>query len=189
MNMYLRLLVVLVRARLRGRCSPLGPNGLPLRVRPGDLDPLGHMNNGVYFSIFDLGRIELMVRSGMWKRFRERGWYGVVTAETGNFRRELRPFRRFHLHTEVLGWDERHLYFQHRIVSGGRLCTSAVIQIRFLSRDGQRITPEDLLQTLPEAPQQRPELPDWVHDWSKSTYEHARAQESAQQPHPESARS
>jgi acyl-CoA thioesterase FadM len=174
--MYLRLLVVLVRAKLRGRGSALGPNRVPLRVRPSDLDPLGHMNNGVYFSIFDLGRIELMVRSGIWKRFRERDWYGVVTAETGTFRRELRPFRRFDLHTELLGWDERHLYFQHRITSGGKLCTHAVIQLRFLSKDGAKVGPDELLATLPEPPE-RPELPTWVSEWSRSSYEHARSLE------------
>ena len=177
MNMYLRLIVVLVRARLRGAASPLGPCRTPLRVRPTDLDPLGHVNNGVYFSIFDLGRVELILRSGLYQRFRRRGWYAVVTAETGTFRRELRAFRRFDLHTEVLGWDERHLYFQHRIVSGGRLATNAVVQVRFLSRDGQRVTPDDLIETLPEVPE-RPELPDWVRDWSKSSYAHARAQEA-----------
>lgn len=184
MNMYLRLIVVLIRAKLRGPAPLLGPCRTPLRVRLSDLDPLGHMNNGVYFSIFDLGRVELLLRSGLYRQFRSRGWYAVVTAETGTFRRELRPFRRFDLHSEVLGWDERHLYFQHRILSAGRLATHSVVQVRFLSRDGQRLAPSDLLETLPEVPE-RPELPDWVSDWSKSTYEHARAQET---PKPEESR-
>lgn len=178
MNMFLRMIVVLVRARLSRKGDPLGPGRIPLRVRPTDLDPLGHMNNGVYFSIFDLGRIDLMLRSGMYQRFRDAGWFGVVTAETGTFRRELKPFRRFELDTRVLGWDERHLYYEHRIFSGGRMATSAVIQIRFLSRTGERIEPQRVMDLLPEVPE-RPELPAWVTDWAKSSFEHTRAAELA----------
>lgn len=176
MNMFLRLIVVLVRARLGGKSDPLGPGHVPLRVRPTDLDPLGHMNNGVYFSIFDLGRIDLMLRSGTYRRFRKAGWFGVVTAETGTFRRELKPFRRFELETRVLGWDERHLYYEHRVYSGGRMTTNAVIQLRFLSRSGDRVEPQRVMDLLPGAPE-RPELPAWVADWAKSTFEHSRSVE------------
>ena len=174
--MFLRLVVVFLRSRLRGRARPLGPVRTPFRVRLSDLDPLGHVNNGVYFTLFDLGRVELMLRSGMYRRFNERGWYVVVAAETGTFRRELRPFRRFDLDTRILGWDERHLYFEHRVVSGGRTATSAVVQVRFLARDGERIAPERVVDLLPNAPN-RPQLPEWVAEWGKKSYEHARSLE------------
>jgi acyl-CoA thioesterase FadM len=188
MNMFLRLIVVVVRARLRGQAPTLGAGRIPLRVRLRDLDPLGHMNNGVYFSIFDLGRIDLILRSGMYARFTQRGWYAVVTAETGSFRRELKPFRRFDLETRVIGWDERHLYFEHRIVSGGRLATSAVVQLRFLSRSGERIEPGQVMALMPDEPT-RPDLPTWVADWGKSVYKHSRASESTTEPEYELARS
>ena len=181
MNMYLRLLVVAFRAWRRGRASALGPGRIPFRVRPTDLDPLGHVNNGVYFTLFDLGRIDLMLRSGMYRRFNKAGWFAVVSAETGTFRKELKPFRRFELETRVLGWDERHLYYEHRVLSGGRLATSAVIQIRFLSRSGERIEPQRVLDLLDE-PAPRPELPAWVVDWGKASFEHAKAAEQAPAP-------
>lgn len=177
MNMLLRLIVVLIRTRLRGKAAPLGPCRVPFRVRLSDLDPLGHMNNGVYFSIFDLGRIDLMLRSGLYSRMRKHGWYAVVTAETGSFRRELKPFRKFELDTRVIGWDDRHLYFEHRMFTGGLLATNAVIQLRFLSREGERIEPERVAELLPETPE-RPELPPWVTDWAKSTYQHTRSNEA-----------
>jgi len=53
------------------RASPLGSTDvgrMTFRVVPTDLDVLGHMNNGVYFSLMDLGRIDLMIRTGAWKR-------------------------------------------------------------------------------------------------------------------------
>lgn len=179
MNMVLRLLVLGVRTRFGRRVAALGPCRTPFRVLPTDLDLLGHMNNGVYFSIFDLARVDLMTRSGLLGKFREQGWYPVVTAETASFRRSLNPFRRFDVHTRIVGWDERHLYLEHRAVSGGRLTTTALIQARFLSRSGERITPQQLIDLLEEPPD-RPELPDWVAQWSAASYEHSRELARAQ---------
>lgn len=176
MNMWLRVIAVLIRSRLRGKLDPLGPCRTPFRVRFSDLDALGHMNNGVYFSIFDLGRVELMLRSGMYQRFKKQGWFAVVSAETGSFRRELKPLRRFVVETRIMGWDERAVYAEHRIISGGKLATSAVVQLRFLSRSGERIEPQRLMDLMP-GEISRPDLPAWVSDWSKSVYEHARASE------------
>ena len=59
---------------------------LPLRVLPTDIDIALHVNNGMYLSLMDLGRFDLMVRSGVWTRMRRRGWGPVVAAETIAFR-------------------------------------------------------------------------------------------------------
>ncbi|SFT82599.1 Acyl-CoA thioesterase FadM [Actinopolyspora lacussalsi subsp. righensis] len=173
MNMLLRLVVLAVKTVFGRRVHPLGPCYTNFRVAPTDLDLLGHMNNGVYFSIFDLGRIDLMLRAGILRRIRPKGWYAVVTNETGSFRRPLRPFRAFTLRTRIIGWDERHLFMEHRAVSGGKLTTTAVIQLRFLSKTGERVTPEQVANLLP-GPVERPELPEWVAQWSKAGYEHTR---------------
>ncbi|RCW39954.1 acyl-CoA thioesterase FadM [Halopolyspora algeriensis] len=173
MNMFVRLVVLGIRARLRSRVDPLGTCRTPFRVLPTDLDLLGHMNNGVYFSIFDLARVDLMQRSGLLPKFRKQGWYPVVTAETASFRRSLNPFRRFDVDTRIVGWDERHLYVEHRVTTGGNLATTAMIQVRFLSRSGERIAPERLIGLLDESPQ-RPELPGWVAEWSAAGYDHSR---------------
>ncbi|WP_019853038.1 thioesterase family protein [Actinopolyspora mortivallis] len=175
MNMLLRLLLVVLKSTFRPRVDPLGPCTTNFRVSPTDLDLLGHMNNGVYFSVFDLGRIDLMLRSGLLRLMRSRGWHAVVTNETGSFRRPLRPFRAFTLRTRILGWDEQHFYLEHRVTSEGRSTTTAVIQLRFLARDGEKITPERIVGLLP-GPVRRPELPPWVLEWSKASYEHRAAE-------------
>ena len=45
----------------------LGISYLTLRVCPGDLDTSLHMNNGRYWTLMDLGRTDLMLRSGFWR--------------------------------------------------------------------------------------------------------------------------
>lgn len=174
MNMFVRLVILGIKMRLGRKLDLLGTGRTRFRVRPTDLDVLGHMNNGVYFSIFDLARVDLMTRSGLFAQLNKNGWYGVVTTQTGTFRRSLKPFRRFEIDTRIIGWDDRHLYFEHAVTCGGKLTTSAVIQVRFLSRSGERIDPQRLVDTV--APMaNRPNLPDWVEQWAKSTFEHAKA--------------
>ena len=40
----------------------------------------------------DLARLDLMIRSGLWKILEANGWYPVVVAETVQFRRSLNLF-------------------------------------------------------------------------------------------------
>ena len=56
---------------------------------PTDLDINRHMNNGVYFSIMDVARFDMLVRNGVWKMMRDNDWYPVVASETITFRKSL----------------------------------------------------------------------------------------------------
>ncbi|MBJ7417049.1 MAG: thioesterase family protein, partial [Niveispirillum sp.] len=68
MNLIFRLLRVVLAALLSGRrVEPLGTSILGFRVWLNDIDTNLHMNNGRYFTIADLGRVDLMIRTGMLK--------------------------------------------------------------------------------------------------------------------------
>lgn len=67
--MIFRLAWLSIRSRFGPRIQPTEVARTGFRVWPTDLDVLMHMNNGVYLSIMDLGRIDLMARSGAWDRF------------------------------------------------------------------------------------------------------------------------
>jgi len=90
------------RSPRRSPVSPFGPCLTPFRVWFTDLDPLLHMNNGIYLCIMDLGRLDLMIRSGLWRVVNAQRWYTVVVAETIQFRRSLNLFQRFTISTRVL---------------------------------------------------------------------------------------
>ena len=103
MNLLLRLLWLLLTARRRQPASVLGPCESGFRVLPNDLDVLLHMNNGRYFSIMDLARVDLMARSNVWPKLKSRGWYPVVVRETMDFRRSLQLFDCYAVGTTVIG--------------------------------------------------------------------------------------
>lgn len=120
MNLWLRLLWLVASARFRGALAlPFDVSRVPFRVWPHDLDTSLHMNNGRYWTLMDLGRTDLMLRGGLWRAWLKHGWTPVVSAGKIRFRRELRPFRAFHLETRILCWAETWLVIEHRLVSRG----------------------------------------------------------------------
>lgn len=94
MNLLVRLALVLLGASRRGRLDLFALSDLPMRVWPTDLDVQMHMNNGRYLSLMDLGRIDLLVRSGFWAEARRRGWFPLVGASAIEYRRPLRASER-----------------------------------------------------------------------------------------------
>lgn len=121
MNLWFRLLLLLLTSPFRPRLTPPGEASvLAFRVWPHDLDTSLHMNNGRYWSLMDLGRTDLMLRTGLWRAVLRHRWVPVVNAGTIRFRRELRLFRAFRIETAILCWNESWLVMQHRVVSRGR---------------------------------------------------------------------
>jgi acyl-CoA thioesterase FadM len=134
------------------------------RVLPTDLDILRHMNNGVYLSIFDIGRFDMLRRNGVWQIFADRGWYPVVASETITFRKSLRLWQRFTVESRIIGFDDRAAYVKHRAVVDGEIYAEAFIKARFLKRVGGTVRVQELLDAVGQAPQ-TVQLPDWLVRW------------------------
>ena len=118
-NHLIRLLRLLLRPR-GPIISPLLPCRTHFRVGPTDLDILGHVNNGKYFSLMDLARVDLIARAGLLPHLRRRGWVPVVVAETIQLRRSLSLFQAFVIHTRVLGWDDKAFVLDQHFERGTR---------------------------------------------------------------------
>lgn len=164
--MLLRTIFVILRARRRPKLTIDAVGRLQLRVYPTDTDIALHLNNGVYFSMMDLGRYDLLVRAGVWAQLRKRGWYPVSVSETITFRKSLKTWQRFTLETRLLGYDERASFVEQRVVVSGEVYASAIIKARFLKRAGGIVTVEEL-RALPGGDALTAPIPDWVERWSK----------------------
>lgn len=159
MNLLLRLLWLAVAGGARGTVPVLGPCRTPFRVWPTDLDVLRHVNNGVYFSIMDVARVDLMRRAGLWRPLLARGWYPVAAAATIQFRRPLTLFQSFEIVTRVLAWDEKAFLLEQRFERGGEAVALAYVRARFLAKGGGRVAPADLLALAGLAPDAAPARP------------------------------
>lgn len=166
MNLFLRLVLVLLTYRLRPRCEKLGPVRKRFLVWPPDLDVLGHVNNGVYLSMLDVARVDWMLRAGLWGPLRRRGYYPVVAAETIRFRRSLQLFQAFEVETRMLGWDDRAFIVRHRFLRGEELVAEAVVRARFLRRKGGTVSSQELLEAI-DVTEASPPLPEWIESWNR----------------------
>lgn len=157
MNLYLRLFWVWFSARFRSAISnPFLPARLNLRVFPNDLDVFLHLNNGRYLTLMDLGRMDYVLRCGLGRLMRERGWYAVAAAVEIRYLRPVQIARRVTLVTRLADWDNVSFAMEQRFESGGKLCARAFIsgQVR---RGRERVPPAELWKALgwqvPEAPE------------------------------------
>jgi acyl-CoA thioesterase FadM len=112
MSLLFRLLLLIFTSRRRSRLNVLDTCITPFRVWLNDLDVLLHMNNGRYLTILDLARVDLMMRSGLWRQLNAQRWYPVVTLETIRFHRSLELGNRYDVRSRVIGWDEKHIFIE-----------------------------------------------------------------------------
>ena len=117
-----------------------------------------HLNDGRYVSLSGLGRVDLMLRTGLLRRALKRGWYPVVGAVVIRYRREIRAFEKFELHSRILGWDEKWFYFEHRFEKAGEVAALAYARGVMRTREGA-VHPADVL-TLVQWTEPSPPLPD-----------------------------
>lgn len=137
------------------------------RVWPGDLDELRHVNNGVYLSMLDLARYELLKRSGVWNRMREARLYPVVAAQTIAYRKSLRLGHRFGIETRILGYDDRAVFLEQRFVVHGEIYARAFILGRFLRRGGGVVPMAEVGRQVRIDVDAHP-APEWLREWART---------------------
>ena len=172
-NLLWRTLLVIARARRSVRRSgkrlpPSAVGRIRLTTLPTDIDILKHMNNGRYLSVFDLGRWDLLVRTGLLEEMNTHGWYPVVSSETVTFRKSLNLWQRFELETRLIGHDDRALYLEHRAVVRGEIYARAIIRARMLKRSGGAVDHDELFTAL-GYPEGLPDVEPWVHEWAAAS--------------------
>ncbi|GGA66862.1 hypothetical protein GCM10011490_16900 [Pseudoclavibacter endophyticus] len=166
MRISLRLVIVLLRAFLRSRRAAADVSRIPMRVGPGDLDLNGHMNNGTYLTLQDLGRIDYLVRTGIFERTRARTWNAVVVAQTITYRASLHLGERFLVETRYLGYDDYGVYMEQRFTVDGQLRSTSYVRARFVGPDGP-IGAAELVEVLPEMSRLPDRVPAWVREWAE----------------------
>ncbi|TQL40384.1 acyl-CoA thioesterase FadM [Homoserinimonas aerilata] len=163
-NMFLRTFLIWLKSRRGARLGVHDVGRVAMRVMPNDLDTLGHVNNGVYFSLMDLGRFDLLHRSGAWAQMMKHGIYPVVANETMTFRKSLQPWQRYTLESRIDGYDEKAVYIRQRFVVDGEIYAEGFVRGRFLKRSGGTVSLGELADVLGvDISGLRP--PEWVADW------------------------
>lgn len=151
MNLWLRLLRVLITGMWRERLAlPGDTSHLTFRVGFLDLDTSLHMNNGRYLTLMDLGRLDLMVRSGLVQTALKKKWTPIASTIAIRFKREIRFFGKFRMDSRIIGWDDTQVLIEQTtfIESGrhrGQIASHALFKGGLYERHNKRFVPVDEL--------------------------------------------
>lgn len=167
MNLIFRLLLLLITSRFRPRHDLMDPVPLKLRVLPTDLDINFHLTNSRYLALMDLGRIELMLRTGLLGALIRRRWLPVVSSASLRFRREINPFQRYTLNTRLLGWDEKWFYIEQRFETARGLAAIGIVKGLFRGPKGNVPTDELLMLAGYSGKVPRSDLMDALDNYEK----------------------
>ncbi len=153
MNLWLRLLLYVLCAFRRPRLTmPGGTSVVRFRVWPHDLDTSLHLNNGRYLSMMDLGRLDVMVASGLWRAVLAHKWTPIACYISIRYRRELRLFQGFRIETRILFWDAASVVMEQvfRFEGGrhdGQIAARALFKGGLYDRAQRRFVGIDRLMT------------------------------------------
>ncbi len=164
---WLRLIRVGFGLIAASRVELLATTRVALRVWPNDLDLNLHVNNGRYLALADIGRIHWFVRTGVLGVARQQGAFPVVGDAIAKFRRDLKAFQAFEIHTRLIGWDRRWGFIEHRFVRNDRVIGVVAIRGIFKGPDGP-LDPGVFLAGLAHAAPS-PELPEWANSFQQSS--------------------
>ncbi|NKD87244.1 thioesterase [Haematospirillum sp. 15-248] len=166
MTLWLRFLWLLICVWFRPRLGFTETSVLKGRVWPSDVDLNMHMNNAHYAAVMDLGRIDLMVRCGMWKLILKNRLQAMVGAQMLRYRKGLRPFQPFQLETRLVCWDERWLWIEQKFVTRkGVVACIAMVKTCFVDAAGV-VDPSHIATMLGADSGLRPPLPHWAESWN-----------------------
>ncbi|TKB47173.1 acyl-CoA thioesterase [Thalassotalea mangrovi] len=178
MNLYFRFFSMMLTSWFKSAIDIFAPFTTRHIVWPSDLDLLGHINNGRYFTITDNVRVEMMIRAGLWQAIRKEKFYPVIAGETAQFRKPLLPFQRYEIVTRFSGWDDKFLYVEHTFKSKRGVHALLMVKIRIISDSARRISPKEMLDLIPDADVDAINVCHIVDKWNESSLNHWQQLES-----------
>lgn len=162
-----RFATLLVRIWLKPkRLTILDTSIINGRVMPGDVDFNAHLNNGLIQTSMDFGRYDLLVRAGILKFVLKEKWRPIAGSTLIAFRKSLPLFAAYAIHSRIIGWDDKWVYFEQKIVYQGKIAVHAFIKALMRGPKGN-VPPPEIASKLGVNPES-PGLPQLVTEWQKA---------------------
>lgn len=171
MNLWLRLLRYLATCwLLKSDSDPYAVSRWPFRVWLTDLDINGHVNNGRFLELMDLGRFDFFWRTPLRRTIFELRSVPVMGGVIIRYRLPLELMQQVDLETRFLGFEDNWMVIEQRFVfaSGEKKGVVAAIAISkngFYDRTLKTIVDPAPIFEQCGLPLPSAELPSAVHNW------------------------
>ena len=154
---FIRLIKTTFRAKMLKNVPLDSTCELTFHCRPWDIDLFGEMNNGRILTLFDLGRFDIVFRSGFGAILKKKKWGLVVAGSTVRYRKRIKMFNKVTIRTQIMGFDERWIYVAQSMWVKGKPASSILLRTGITSR-GKIVPTEDVAAAF--------EMKPWNHDTS-----------------------
>lgn len=129
---------------------------------PSDIDLWGELNNGRTLTLYDMGRLPLAKRAGLVKTLRDQKWGLTMAGVSVRYRKRVRMFQRFEMHSRAVGHDDKFIYLEQSIWRNAECCGHAMYRSAVTDKKGL-IKPTKVMEAA-GLTFDKP-LPDWVNAW------------------------
>jgi acyl-CoA thioesterase FadM len=108
---------------------------LSFRVWPQEADKK-YMNNASFWTITEMGQMEFLFRTGLYKFCRRYHWSPLVGSQKMVYRKPLKRFERYQLKSKIIFYDDKWLYFEQTFQKNNQMIANSLIKVLFRSKDG-----------------------------------------------------
>jgi len=164
MNLYLRLMRVLIGGWFEAATHYSVPIESQFRVWPHDLDAFGHMNNGRYLQIMDVARTHWMNRAGIVAAIRKNNWAPILGGGFIRFRYSLRLWQLYRVRSRLLCWDSQWFFLEHVFIDEKNRHVAVGISRAALRSGGRWVATEKVAEEV-EPGAVSPDVPAYVAEW------------------------
>ena len=140
---------------------------ITLTTNINDIDHFLEMNNGRILTLFDLGRNDFAIRSGLAKKLFKHRWGLVVAGSTIQYRKRIRLFDKVTIKTKIVAIDERWIYVDQSMWVKGQPTCHALLRTGVTNvMTGKVLPTATVLEAIGEKDFTMP--PDeWIKTWAE----------------------
>lgn len=163
------IMLEIINAMRRRNQSPthhlLDRVSMTLKAGLFDIDYNLHVNNANYLKFMEKGRVEHALATGLFKPMFSNRCRLLVASTEITYIREVRPYQPFTLHSRLIGWDGKYLYYDQRIEKDAALHTHALVRMAVVRESGL-LTPQAFVE-LADLDVRSPALPEYIATWKQ----------------------
>jgi acyl-CoA thioesterase FadM len=143
---WIKLALALFNAKFRHKIRATETTRVDFLVWITDID-VTVMNHAAMMTVFEMGRIDYMVRTGFFRIATQNKWYFPNQAITVQFYRPLKMFQKAEVYTRMSYVDDKLFYIEQKIMRNGK--PIAACFANGMAKNGRETVPTaDIIKAL-----------------------------------------
>ena len=143
---WIRLLTAIISARFRSSIDVKATSKIKFYVWFTDID-ISMMNHAAILTVMEMGRLDFMVRTGIFKLVNRKKWAIPGRALSVQFYRPLKMFQKAELYSKIAYVDEKWVYMEQEIMRKGKLVAFCLIKAT-IKKDRKTVSTSDFNKEL-----------------------------------------